>query len=167
MPLRRDPLSEWFDPPARRLLERAYASKGEWTGIYLAPPSPLQRAHAARLGFWDLGEKDKWGEVRWVRAFKRSVYWNHARFGYAGDFRPGEPRMSDHAGTSLEWETGQRVRKSGWPSRRWAIRVRIHPAGAAALAAAERKIPPSKRWVDRGQPTALQSTIADRDWETG
>jgi hypothetical protein len=168
MPLSRDPLSVWFDRPASRLLERAYASRGQWTGIYLAPPTPLQRASAARIGIWDLGERDKWGEVRWVRAFKRSVYHSHRLYGYAGDFRPGEQRTTDRAGTSLEWETGQRVLKSGWPSRRWAIRIRIHPAGAAALAAADRKVPAQKRWIGPGgQPTHLQSTPADRDWETG
>jgi hypothetical protein len=167
MPLSRDPLSVWFDPAAARLLERAYAARGQWTGVYLAPPSPLQRAHAMRIGFPDLYERDRWGEVRWVRAFKRSTFWNHKRFGYAGDFRPGDPRVSDRAGTALEWQTGQRVLKAGWPARRWAVRVRVHPAGAAALAAAD-KVPASKRWVDdRGEATDLQSTIADRDWETG
>jgi hypothetical protein len=166
MPLSRDPLSVWFDPAAARLLARAYSNRSQWTGVYLAPPTPLQRAHASRIGIYDLGERDKWGEVRWVRAFKRSVYHNHRMYGYAGDFRPGEQRISDQAGTSLEWQTGQRVLKAGWPSRRWAIRVRIHPAGPAALAAAERKVPASKRWTDdRGQATELQSTIADRDWE--
>lgn len=166
MPLSRDPVSVWFDPAAVRLLVRAYAGRGQWTGVYLAPPSPLQRAHAARIGVWDLAEKDKWGEVRWVRAFKRSVYWNHRMYGYAGDFRPGEQRISDRAGTSLEWQTGQRVLKAGWPARRWAIRIQVHPGGQAAETAADAKVPAARRWIGPGgQPTALQSTIADRDWE--
>ena len=166
MPLRRDPLSEWFDDPAARLVQRAYASRGQWTGTYLSPPSPRARAAAVILGIWDLGERDKWGEVRWVRAFKRAVYYQHRLYGYSGDFRPGQPRASDHAGTSLEWQTGQRVLKPGWPSRKWAIRVRVHPGGTAALIAAEDKIPSSRRWIGPGgAPTDLQSTIADRDWE--
>jgi hypothetical protein len=165
MSLKRDPLSEWFDAAARRLLERAYRHRGEWTGIYLAQPGLRQHAAAARIGIWDLRERDRWGEVRWVRAFKRAVFWHHRMYGYSDEFRPGRPRASDHAGTSLEWQTGQLVMKSGWPGRRWAIRVRIHPAGAEAGHAAAEKIPASRRWVIAGQPTARQSTIADRDWE--
>jgi hypothetical protein len=168
MPLSRDPLSRWFDPAAVRLLERAYRNPGQWTGTYLSPPSVRARAAAGFLGIWDLAGRDKWGEVRWVRAYKRAVFYQHRLYGYSGDFRPGQPRASDHAGTSLEWQTGQRVLKAGWPSRKWAIRVRVHPAGTAATRAAEDKVPASKRWTDpvTGAPTELQSTIADRDWET-
>ena len=159
----RDPLSVWFDPAAVRLMERAYQHPGQWTGTYLSPPSPRARAAAAFLGIWDLNERDRWGEVRWVRAFKRAVYHQHRLYGYSADFRPGRPRASDHAGTSLEWQTGQRILKPGWPSRKWAIRIRIHPAGTAATAAANRKIPDSGRWMSpSGQLTDLQST-AGRD----
>lgn len=161
----RDPLSEWFDAAARRLLERAYAHRGQWTGIYLAPPSIAHQISAAALGFLDLWERDRWGEIRWVRAFKRSVFWNHKTYGYSSDFRAGQPRAADHAGTSLEWQTGQRVYKAGWPSRRWAIRVRVHPGGTAAHQAAA-AIPASRRWVDpAGRATSRQSTAADHDWE--
>ena len=160
----RDPLSEWFDAAAQRLLARAYANRGQWTGIYLAPPTVRHQVAAAAIGFWDLRERDRWGEVRWVRAFKRSVFWNHKTYGYAADFRPGAARAADHAGTSLEWQTGQRVMKAGWPSRRWAIRVRVHPGGTAAHRAAD-AIPARKRWVDEsGRATDLQSTAADHDW---
>ena len=165
MPLSRDPLSEWFDPAAVQLLRRAYQHPGQWAGTYLSPPSPRARAAAITLGIWNLAERDRWGEVRWVRAFKRAVYHQHRLYGYSGDFRPGQPRASDHAGTSLEWQTGQRVLKAGWPSRKWAIRVRIHPAGRAAYVAAVKNIPVKDRWVIGGEPTELQSTIADRDWE--
>lgn len=161
---KRDPLSTWFDSAAARLVARAYASRGEWTGIYLSQPSIRQRAAAASIGEFDLGGRDRWGEIRWVRAFKRSVFWNHKQYGYAGEFRLGQPRASDHPGTSLEWQTGQLVMKSGWPSRRWAIRVRIHPAGWAAHEAAQ-AIPASKRWVDSsGRATSRRSDASDDNW---
>jgi hypothetical protein len=155
----RDPLSVWFDAAALRLLERAYANKGQWTGVYLAPPSVPQRARAAMLGFPDLTSgRDRWGEVRWVRAFKRSVYWNHKKFGYSDGLHPGNYRNSPYAATALTWETGQRLIKRGWPSRRWAIRVAVHQSASVA------KVPESKRWVINNEPTDLQSTVADRDW---
>ena len=158
-PSRRDPLSEWFDGAARNLITRAYANKGSWTGVYLAPPTPLQRAHAARLGIYDLGERDRWGEVRWVRAYKRAVYYQLKHHGWSDAPRWEENRVSAWPAVSLQWETGRRVLKSGWPSRRWAIRVRLHSGGAAARKAVEDK-PPSQRWVGSG----LQSTQADHDW---
>lgn len=161
---KRDPLSQWFDSAAARLVARAYASRGQWTGIYLSQPSIGQRAAAAAIGEFDLYGRDRWGEVRWVRAFKRSVFWAHKQYGYAGEFRLGQPRASDHPGTSLEWQTGQLVMKSGWPSRRWAIRVRVHPAGAAATEAA-RAIPASRRWVDSaGHATSRRSDASDDNW---
>jgi hypothetical protein len=157
--LTRDPLSEWFDAAALRLLQRAYTAKGQWTGVYLAPPTVPQRARAAAYGFPDLTVgRDRWGEVRWVRAFKRSAYWNLARFGYSDTLRPGQYRASEFAAVAMQWETGQRVLKTGWPSRRWAVRVRIHQHGDPA------KVPESRRWVIGDRPTDLQSTIADRDW---
>jgi hypothetical protein len=155
----RDPLSEWFDPAARRLIERAYASRGQWTGVYLAPPTPLQRAHAARLGFYDLAERDRWGEQRWPRAFKRAVYWNLKKHGWHDRPRWDDWRASAWPAVALEWQTGARVLRPGWPSRRWAVRVRLHDGGSAASRAARAK-PAAERWVDTGR----QSTVGDRDW---
>jgi hypothetical protein len=159
--LTRDPLSEWFDPAARRLIRRAYARRGEWVGVYLAPPSTLERAYAARLGVFDLYERDRWGEQRWVRAYKRAVYWNLTKHGFSDSFRPREERSSPWPGVSLEWETGKRIARANWPGRRWAIRVRLHDSGAAARAAVDR-LPASERWAD----TPQRSTIDDREWET-
>lgn len=160
MPATRDPLSTWFDAAAVRFLERAYRNKGEWTGVYLAPPRLDQRARAAALGFYDLtAGRDRWGEVRWVRAFKRSVYWHLKKYGYYEGLRLGQPRGSEWAAVSVQWETGTRVLKRGWPSRRWAIRIKVHPGGSAASSAAAR-LPEADQWVG----TARQSTVRDRDW---
>ena len=158
-PSRRDPLSEWFDPAARKLITRAYAQRGQWVGVYLAPPTPLQRAHAARLGIYNLTERDRWGEQRWVRAFKRSVYYQLKKHGWSDAPRWDDVRSSPWPGVALEWETGKRVLKAGWPSRRWAIRVRIHQGGAAARKAVQAKRG-ERQWVGTG----LQSTQADHDW---
>jgi hypothetical protein len=177
---RRDPLSVWFDPAARRLLERAYRSKGEWTGVYLAPPSIAQRARAAVEGeAGDLTrERDRWGEVRWVRAFKRATFWQLNHYGSRNGLRGlgGEPNAVGTAKTGgggwaapvrLEWDTGQRVRLAGWPTRRWAIRVRIHGGGAATSRAGLAR-PERERWIgDDGRPTSRQSTIADQPWNQG
>lgn len=165
MPYSRDPLSEWFDPAARRLLVRAYANRDGWTGVYVGQPSVRQRAAAARLGFWDLYERDRWGEVRWVRAFKRSVYHNLYYYGRAGhvDFTQRRAGAGYAGGSkapyaaSMEWETGQLVQLKGWPSRRWAVRVKLQDGGTPAHNAGARA---KDRWVG----TELQSTPADRDW---
>jgi hypothetical protein len=155
----RDPLSEWFDVAARRLIRRAYANRGVWTGVYLAPPTPLQRAHAARLGIYNLYERDRWGEQRWVRAYKRAVYYQLKKHGWADVPRWDETRISAWPAVALEWQTGQRVIRSNWPARRWAIRVRLHDGGSAAATAARAK-PAGEQWVG----TSRQSGPDDHDW---
>ena len=161
MPAQRDPVSVWFDSAAQRYLERAYARPGEWTGIYLAPPTAAQCARLAMMGF-DPMERDRWGEYRWVRAFKRAVFYNLKKFGYSDGLRVGQYRNSSWPAKSLEWETGKRVIKQGWPARRWAIRVRLHPTGAAASKAAREKVPARKRWIIDGRVTDRQSVPGDR-----
>ncbi len=160
--VQRDPVSAWFDPAARRLLERAYAAQGEWAGQYLAPPSPRALAHLALIGVNPYG-RDRWGEVRWVRAYKRAVYYQLKLYGTRDGMNYAQQRVSKWPARSLEWQTGARVLRAGWPQRRWAIRIRIHPTGAAATRAA-RSIPASRRWMVNGRPTARQSTPADRDY---
>jgi hypothetical protein len=153
----RDPLSVWFDPAARRLIRRAYDRRGQWTGVYLAPPTITQRAYAARIGIYDLYERDRWGEQRWVRAYKRSVYYQLKKHGYADGPRWGEERLSGWPAVALEWQTGQRVARANWTGRRWAIRVKLHPGGSSASKAGKAK---SDSWVGTGR----QSTVDDHDW---
>ena len=159
----RDPVSVWFDGAARRLLVRAYANRDQWVGVYVAPPSIRQRASAAQLGIWDLGERDRWGEVRWIRAYKRSVYWNLRYYGRSGRIDFSERRAASGYNApfaaSLEWETGRLVRLAGWPTRRRAVRVRLHDGGAAARSAVESS-PARDSWVRSG----AQSRVEDRDW---
>jgi hypothetical protein len=158
----RDPISTWFDPAAIRLIRRAYANRDGWTGVYLAPPTIGQRIAAAAESIWDLGERDRWGEVRWVRAFKRSCFWHVKMFGYSDGLHVGDYRNSPYPAVALEWETGARVYKAGWPSRRWAIRVAVHDRGTSQFRAAARE---AKHGYWPG--TELQSTTDDRDWAQG
>jgi hypothetical protein len=159
VPTTRDPLSVWFDPAARRLIRRAYARRGQWVGVYLAPPTIEQRARAATLGIWDLYERDRWGEQRWVRAYKRAVYWQLRMHGWHDAPRFSETRASPWAAVALEWQTGRRVTRANWAGRRWAIRVRLHDGGQAAARAAAAK-PAADQWIG----TARQSGVDDHDW---
>jgi hypothetical protein len=160
--VQRDPISVWFDPAARAFLERAYRAQGEWAGQYLAPPSPRALARLAAYGINPYA-RDRWGEVRWVRAYKRAVYYQLRLYGTREGMSYGRERVSKWPARSLEWQTGARVLRAGWPQRRWAIRVRLHPTGRAASAAA-RSIPASRRWIVNGRATDRQSTPADRDY---
>lgn len=161
MPADRDPISKWFDPAARRLLTRAYASPGAWVGVFVAPPSPRQRAMAAlEHGIWNLGELDR-GEPRWIRAFKRSAYWHLRYYGRAGSIDFSQRRAAAgydaQFAASLEWQTGKRVMRSGWPTRRWAVRVRLHTASAAAAWGAQDRAARGK-WADG------MARLDQRDW---
>jgi len=156
----RDPLSEWFDPAARRLLTRAYNNRGQWTGVFLSPPTLEQRARAAQLGIWDLYERDRWGEQRWVRAFKRAVYYQLHHHGFSDRPRWDEERTSPWPGVALQWETGQRVIRRGWPTRRWAIRVTVHDKSGAKYRAESRRV-----YAQYGPGSGKQSTADDHDWD--
>lgn len=168
----RDPLSERFDVPARRFLRRAYVVKGNWCGDYVPEPGPAARAWMLTHGIINPYELDRWGEVRWIRAYKRSVYWNANWFGGVYELRP-EPNTGAgaggwHAPVRLQWQTGIRVSRPEWTGMRWAVRVRIHPAGKKTseigleLAKRERN-----NWLDieDHQPNFRQSQPADRPWE--
>lgn len=162
----RDPLSVLFDQPAREFLQRAYAARGEWVGQYLPPPGVRGRAWAAFYGI-DPWAVDRWGEVRWVRAFERAVFWQAKYYGGTRGLRQ-TPNVASGGGDShwgapirVEWETGARVLRPGWPQRRWAVRIRIHPRSAKTerLGLAARH-----PWIHNGRPTDWASTPADRDW---
>lgn len=165
----RDPLSEWFDGAAAGWVARAYRKPGQWEVTYLAPPSQARRLQAAvELGIANLDERDRWGERRWTRAFKRAVYHVHKEYGYAGEFRPCEPRVSDSAGTALKWQTRGLVRKEGWPTRRLELAIMIVPGGDAALAAAGHGTPAARRYTaPQGEAFRSKPAPPDRPWEPG
>ena len=158
MPWERDPVSAWFDAAARRLAERAYRAGGDWATVYVAPPSAARMAQLSAMGVnpW---ERDRWGEQRWVRSFKRSLYHVVNYHGGVDGLRArpntGAGSHGWHAPVRVEWETGGLIRKAGWPTRRREVRVRIHPGGPATSAIGQQE---RKRWVDdAGHPTSRQS----------
>ena len=167
----RDPLSERFDVPARRLIGRAYAVAGEWAGDYVPPPGPRARVFMAAMGIYNPYEIDRWGEIRWLRAYKRAVFWNVNWYGGPAGLR-GLPNTGAgsggwHAPVRVQWQTGVRVERPQWTAARWAVRIRIHPGGSKTsrigLAAAERA---GDAWMSAdGHPTYLASLPDDRPWE--
>lgn len=109
----RDPLSVAMDPAARRFLAAARARRGAWVYTWLAPPSGRWYSWATHHGI-SLTGRDRWGELRWVRGFKRAVYYH----------RDGQP---------IQWETLQ----TGWKGTR--IRIRVLTSGQLARAAARKR----------------------------
>lgn len=159
----RDPISEWFDGAAAAWLERAYRHPGRWEPTYLAPPSKARRLQARQLGETDLDARDRWGEIRWVRAFKRATYWQHKTYGYADAFRPGEDRAAPTAATALRWDDGGLIRKAGWPTRRRELRIMVVPNANEALAHAAAR-PASKRY-DLNEEYRSKPGPPDRPWD--
>lgn len=147
MTFHRDPLSERFDQQAWRLVGRAYAQRGRWTVTYLAPPSPGSRAWAAGHGI-DVDSRDPWGEVRWVRSFKRSSYWVLKHHGYAAGLRDRR-RVAPEAAVAMRWQTVGPAERPEWGGPGWEIRVMIVPGGRAAYDAAGR-IPEAERYTGGG-----------------
>jgi hypothetical protein len=164
----RDPLSTWFDRVAADWLARAYRAPGTWAGLYLAPPSKTRRAQAAvELGIGNLAEKDRWGLDRWTRGLKRATYYQHKTYGYAGEFRAGDPRADDGAATALRWDLGPLVLKQGWPQRRRELHIMIAPAGMLAELAVS-MVPPSQRYTSpAGAGYRSKPAPPDRPWEPG
>ncbi|HTX26218.1 MAG TPA: hypothetical protein VME19_04265 [Streptosporangiaceae bacterium] len=170
MVYRRDPLSVRFDLPARRLVEAAYERKGEWVYGFLPPPGPKARAWMSAQGI-NPYERDRWGELRFIRSYKRAVFWTVKWYGGLDGLR-GTPNAASggkesHWGAPVrvQWETGTIVRDEDSPHfGAWAVRIRIHGRGGATAAAGRRARDP---WIDpvTGRPTFRQSLPDDRDWE--
>ena len=171
MVYRRDPLSVRFDLPARRLVERAYERKGEWVYGFLPPPGPKARAWMASQGI-NPYERDRWGELRYIRAFKRACFWllnNYGRAGKLGTTKNlGAGTGGWHSPVRGEWLTGIRVRDENDPNfGKWAVRFRIHAGGkTTSKIGRENALRRGDNWIDEdGVPTFRQSTPADRPWE--
>jgi len=151
------------------MIARAYAVRGSWAGDFLAPPGPRARAWARAQGI-DLMERDRWGELRYIRAFKRSVFWQLNKYGGVAGLR-GQVNTGAFSGgwrapVRGQWETGVRVERPEWQTFRWAVRFRIHPGGSAtSRIGLERAARLGDNWMDAdGHPTFRQSTPEDRDY---
>jgi hypothetical protein len=119
----------------------------------------------AREGI-DPYERDRWGELRYIRAYKRAVFWLLNNYGRAGELGETKNIGAGSGGWNSpvrgEWQTGIRNAEG-----LWAVRFRIHPGGkTTSKIGKERAIRLGENWIDEdGDPTFRQSTPADRPWE--
>lgn len=174
MPYARDPVSEWFDEGARRLLTRAYTHRGEWVTTRLANPNPEQMARLAALGINPYAA-DRPGTAsavgldarsRWGRAFVRALYYQHRW--YSG--RPGggwrvKKRATPRTSGALQVRVGRVLPVRGVIPAGRQVRVRLERGGQAADRAAQR-LPTSRRiYDDQGAPSGGRwSDPQRRDW---
>lgn len=172
----RDPLSERFDVLSRQLIEEAYEVRGLWAGYLLPPPGPRARAWMASRGI-NPYERDRWGELRFIRAFKRSVFWQVKWYGGLYGLRgtansaSGGAESAWGAPVRVQWQTSRQVEVPGQALGSWAVRIRIWESGEVTRQAGRYYGNlDGNRWItDTGVPTSLQSNPAygDRPWETG
>lgn len=154
----RDPISVQFDAAAARLLRSAYLAQGKWTPMWLTPPDLAWRGWALRNGI-DLSGTDRWGEVRWARAFKRSVYYLHKWYFYeTTGLELGRRRNVPNRSKAIRaWSPpARRDPVTG----RYAVRIMVVQGGSAAERAVAKKRP-ARRYTE---DDVYRSTLADRDW---
>lgn len=127
MTFQRDPVSEVFDPLARRALARCYENPGRWVPARL--PRLTARVYLAWLAYnTDLRERDPWDEnlTRWARSFTRSCYHNHRWYGDFGGLRQFR-RTAPWNGLRLACETARD--DAGWHARLNAFPEESPPRG--------------------------------------
>jgi hypothetical protein len=172
----RDPISVQFDEAAARLLRRAYARRGEWTGTYLKNPSIEWQAWALRRNFTRqgpgalLGPDDAPGgeaRTRWARAFVRACFHLNKKFMTSHGLEFGDaPRPNGvRPPFSLDYQVGTvRIAPGGRVVGR-AVRIRLLTQAEARRFAAAGKVPASKRWVTPdGHAGPRHSDPAARSW---
>jgi hypothetical protein len=125
----------------------------------------------AHLEVWNPYERDRWGEIRWLRGYKRAVYWQASYYGGTTGLR-GQPNAAAGSGwgapVRVEWETGVRVREAGPNLGYWAIRIRLHPDSmTTARIGLHRAVRERNNWIDpyHRHPNHRQSGPDDRPWE--
>jgi hypothetical protein len=170
----RDPLAARLDPIARRFISYAYEEYGAWAGWLLPPPGPRARTWMTAHGISPY-ERDRWGELRYVRAFKRSVYWTVKWYGGTYELR-GSPNTASGGAQSVwgapvrvQWETGRLVEVPGQFLPAQACRIRLWPATEQTRRTGhERALRLDENWIDEdGVPNERQShpDRGDRPWE--
>jgi hypothetical protein len=180
---RRDPVSEAFDGPARRLLDKAYASPRQWVSVWLPDPSIRQRTRFLQEGI-NVGGPDPLpagggtdAKTRWARGFVRAVYYQHKNYSPRTGSSSWARRSAPRATGGLRVEVGRHVpaspqfdpahpERGGFPPRR---RVRIQlAAGGKAKDAAVTRLATKDRWAEgpKGSRRAgpRWADPAYRDW---
>ena len=172
MSYRRDPVSELFDSGARRLLERAYARRGQWVGTRLADPSPGHVALFAAMGINVLGPdnaatrsgRHQQMQTRWARGFARAVYYQHKWY-YAGGGLRASRRMAANTSGAVEIEIGRAAAALGIIPAGRAVRVRVLRGGAVARRAVGAMADADRVWTDGAEPGGRFSDADGRDWQ--
>lgn len=143
----RDPVSVLLDSGARRLLERAYATPGQWVTTRLADPTPAHVSHFAALGIDVLeadrppvaGRKSLNAHTRWARGFVRAIYYQHLWYSNVGrgGWRGQRRNVARQAG-ALKLDIGRHMPELGVIPAGRVIRAILYPGGQAADRAAGR-----------------------------
>lgn len=168
----RDPVSVLFDGPARRLLDRAYASRGQWVQTRLADPGLRARTWAVEHGF-DLDGPDNPSvsrarlnaRTRWARGFVRALQYQHKWFSQPGGgwrvTRATTPRgnllieVGRHVAASPQFDPRD-PGAGGFPAGRV---VRVQYATSAAIRRYRAQVNAGKK------PEMMISEPALRDWD--
>jgi hypothetical protein len=160
-----------MDAGAARLLARAYRRPGVWAGTRLAGPAPEHVRWARAQGIDLYGRDPAAGGLarsRWMRAFIRSLYWQHKWLYREGEgLRPGDRRAAAADGKALQVEVGlmrlDRAAGGKILNRGRAVRIRVLEGGRAAQDAAK-GLPAGRKIFDGGQPGPRWSDPEGRDW---
>jgi hypothetical protein len=181
----RDPVSISFDAAARKLLNRAYAARGQWVSAWLPDPTIRQRTRWTEIGI-NVGGPDNPStrvrqggldaRTRWGRAYVRALNY---QWKWYSPSKPGASWRADRRTVArstggLRVEVGRHVapspqfnpadpRAGGLPGRR-RVRVMIAAGGQAKLRAVHRLADRDRIWTDAGQPAGRFSDPSLRDW---
>lgn len=137
----RDPISELFDPAARKLLARSYGRPGMWTDTRLASPSPRHLAYLAGLGINPLAPDPAQtlsgtridARSAWARGFVRAVYYQHrwyyrAQSGGLGELR----RLVPNDALAVRFRVGRLQPALGVIPAGRQVGIMVLPGGQAA-----------------------------------
>jgi len=173
MVAKRDPVSELFDGPARRLLERAYRQRGVWVSTRVADPGPRHVAWAAGLGINVLGPDNAATlsgrrqdmRSRWMRGYVRSLYYVLKWYGPTSGaaLRSARRTTPMHTG-ALRVRVGPRLTKLGVIPAGRKLEVMIDRGGSVAARAVARLDDEARIWTDEGGAGGRFSLVEGRDW---
>lgn len=162
----------WFDRGSASLLARAYAAdRGTWVATRLANPTAAEYARCLAMGIDPYGPDNpsvpgRRGGLncrdRWMRAFVRSLYYQHRNAAGAS----GLPRLTVYRADALQVDVGRRLVPRGIIPAGRAIRIQIRQGGRAAYQAALR-LPDRDRIFSGDEQGDRSSAIELRDWEAG
>jgi len=174
MPHSRDPVSVLLDRGARTLLERAYRARaGTWVMTRLADPSREHLDWAQDMGIDNLMGPDRSvtqggtqvnAHTRWGRAFMRSLYYQHQRYGDkpAGELRDTRRTVPYSLPLQVEW--GRRVPAVGIIPAGRAVRIRVATGGQTKLRVVRAKPDSARIYADSGAPAGRWADPRKRDW---